>query len=85
VPADEFAALPGVSDVVTEDHVLRMRVSGPITPVVRAAARYELSDFVSREPNLEETFLAAYGPQAGAPAAVAPSAPDGGETGEVAP
>jgi hypothetical protein len=38
-----------------------MRVSGPITPVVRAAAEYELLDFVSREPTLEETFLAQYG------------------------
>jgi ABC-2 type transport system ATP-binding protein len=64
VPAAEFEALPGVSDVVVEDHVLRLRVSGPITPVVRAAARYELLDFVSREPSLEETFLAQYGQQA---------------------
>jgi ABC-type multidrug transport system ATPase subunit len=61
VPASEFEALPGVSDVVTDDHVLRLRVAGPITPVVRAAARYELLDFVSREPSLEETFLAQYG------------------------
>ncbi len=61
VPVAAFAALPGVSEVTTEDHVLRMRVSGPITPVVREAARYELLDFVSREPSLEETFLAEYG------------------------
>ena len=61
VPADEFKALPGVSDLVADDHVLRMRVAGAITPVVRAAARYELLDFVSREPSLEETFLAQYG------------------------
>jgi ABC-2 type transport system ATP-binding protein len=61
VPAAEFEALPGVSEVVATEHVLRMRVSGPITPVVRAAARYELIDFVSREPTLEETFLAQYG------------------------
>ncbi len=60
VPAAEFTALPGVSDVSADDHVLRMRVSGAITPVVRAAARYELLDFVSREPSLEETFLAQY-------------------------
>ena len=39
VPATEFEALPGVSNVVADDHVLRMRVSGGITPVVRAAAR----------------------------------------------
>ena len=61
VPRDMFAALPGVSDVRVDDHTLRLRVSGPITPVVQAAARYELLDFVSREPTLEETFLAQYG------------------------
>jgi ABC-2 type transport system ATP-binding protein len=68
VPADEFSALPGVSDVSVEDHTLRLRVSGSMTPVVRAAARYELVDFVSREPSLEETFLAEYGRGAGEPA-----------------
>ena len=41
--------------------MLRLRVAGAITPVVQAAARYELLDFVSREPSLEETFLAQYG------------------------
>ncbi|MEP7379251.1 MAG: ABC transporter ATP-binding protein, partial [Chloroflexota bacterium] len=60
VPAAEFEALPGVSEVVSEDHVLRMRVSGNIAAVVRTAAKYELADFVSREPSLEETFLAEY-------------------------
>ncbi|HXQ95338.1 MAG TPA: ABC transporter ATP-binding protein [Candidatus Acidoferrales bacterium] len=64
VPEAEFTALPGVSDVVLDDHVLRLRVAGAITPVVRAAARYELLDFVSREPSLEETFLAQYGREA---------------------
>ncbi|MBA3875422.1 MAG: hypothetical protein C0498_00565 [Anaerolinea sp.] len=61
VPVEAFSSLPGVSDIVTEDHILRMRVAGSITPVVRAAARYDLADFVSREPSLEETFLAEYG------------------------
>jgi ABC-2 type transport system ATP-binding protein len=65
VPMGEFAAIPGVSEVTTEGQTLKMRVSGPITPVVRAAARYELLDFVSREPSLEETFLAQYGHEAG--------------------
>ncbi len=63
VPIAAFAGLPGVSDVVADDHLLRLRVSGPITPVVRAAAQYDLLDFVSREPSLEETFLAQYGQQ----------------------
>jgi ABC-2 type transport system ATP-binding protein len=60
VPTAAFEALPGVSDVVAKDHTLRLRVSGPITPVVRAAAGFELVDFVSREPSLEEIFLAEY-------------------------
>ena len=64
VPAAAFEALPGVSELVSDDHVLRLRVAGPITPVVRAAAGYELLDFVSREPSLEETFLAQYGREA---------------------
>jgi ABC-2 type transport system ATP-binding protein len=61
VPTAVFDTLPGVTDVVGDDHTLRMRVSGAMTPVVRAAAQYELLDFVSREPTLEESFLAQYG------------------------
>ena len=64
VKDEQGGALPGVSEVQVDDHVLRLRVSGAITPVVQAAARYELLDFVSREPSLEETFLAQYGQQA---------------------
>jgi ABC-2 type transport system ATP-binding protein len=66
VPTSEFDGLPGVSELVSEDHTLRMRVSGPITPIVRTAAKYELLDFVSREPSLEEMFLAEYGQKAAA-------------------
>ena len=61
VPVDAFKGIPGVSDLTSDDHVLRMRVAGAITPIVQAAAKYELLDFVSREPSLEETFLAQYG------------------------
>src|SRR4051794_12220864 len=61
VPVGAFAALPGVSDVAAKENVLTLRVSGSITPVVREAANYDLLDFVSREPSLEETFLAQYG------------------------
>ena len=64
VAASEFERIDGVSNVVADDHVLRMHVAGPIAPVVRAAARFELADFISREPSLEETFLAQYGREA---------------------
>ena len=60
-PAAEFASLAGVTDLSTEDHIIRLRVLGPITPVVQAAARLGVTDFLSREPSLEETFLAQYG------------------------
>jgi ABC-2 type transport system ATP-binding protein len=60
-PVGAFASLPGVSDVKADDNILRMRVFGSITPIVREAANYDLLDFVSREPSLEETFLAQYG------------------------
>ena len=75
VPTADFEQLPGVSDVSTTDHVLHLRVTGPMTPVVRAAARYELLEFNSREPSLEETFLAQYGADGGAP--VEPATPAG--------
>jgi ABC-2 type transport system ATP-binding protein len=68
-PAAEFAAIAGVSDVEVEDHLLRLRVLGAITPVVQAAARLGVTDFLSREPSLEETFLAQYGREADAPTA----------------
>ena len=63
-PIAEFKDLPGVTDVEVEDHQLKLRVLGPITPVVVAAARLGVTDFLSREPSLEETFLAQYGREA---------------------
>ena len=59
-----FAGIPGVSDVVAEDLRLRMRVTGPIAPVVYAATAFDLVDLASHEPTLEETFLAQYGRKA---------------------
>ena len=64
VPVEAFAAVPGVSDVVAEETTLRMRVTGSMAPVVQAAARFDLIDFESREPSLEQTFLAQYGREA---------------------
>ena len=43
---------------------VRMRVNGPIGAVIAAAAPHDLVDVVSREPNLEDVFLAQYGGQA---------------------
>jgi len=61
VAADEFEALPGVSHVASVEGRVTMRVSGPIGPIVRAAARHDLLDLMTRAPNLEDVFLAQYG------------------------
>ena len=55
-----FAAIEGVTNLAAEGRTLRMLVTGPIAPVVRLAGRYDLVDFVSREPSLEEVFLTEY-------------------------
>jgi ABC-2 type transport system ATP-binding protein len=56
-----FSSIDGVSDVESDGDVLRMRVNGPIGKVVVLAAQRGLVDVVSREPNLEDVFLAQYG------------------------
>ena len=61
VPTATFEAMEGVSRISAEGHTLRMLVTGPIAPIVKAAAAFDLSDFVSREPSLEEIFLSEYG------------------------
>jgi len=61
-----FQAIDGVRNLVEEGRTLRMLVTGPIAPVVRLAGQFDLVDFVSREPSLEEVFLSEYGATNGA-------------------
>ncbi len=56
-----FSSIDGVSDIEVDGHVVRMRVAGPIGGVLAAAAPHGIVDVVSREPNLEDVFLAQYG------------------------
>jgi ABC-2 type transport system ATP-binding protein len=65
VAAAEFAAIPGVSDVRADGDEIRLRMTGWLGPVIEVAARHRLVDLVSREPSLEQTFLAQYGPESG--------------------
>jgi ABC-2 type transport system ATP-binding protein len=60
VPADEFAGLPGVRDVEAHGDVVRCTVAGPMDPIVKAAARFEVLDLSSHEPSLEDIFLTYY-------------------------
>jgi ABC-2 type transport system ATP-binding protein len=61
VAAAVFSGLDGVSEVDASNGTVTMRVAGPIGPVLRAASQHGLVDVVSREPNLEDVFLAHYG------------------------
>src|SRR5436305_1294982 len=60
VSVEEFAALPGVSDVTVTDTVLRARLDGRADPLVKAAAKHTVLGLLSEEPDLEELFVTYY-------------------------
>jgi len=60
VPREEFASLPGVQDVAVEGNVLTCTAVGSVDRLLKAAARYEVTNLVTREADLEELFLRYY-------------------------
>ncbi|MGH2664011.1 MAG: ABC transporter ATP-binding protein [Actinomycetota bacterium] len=66
VPPDAFRDLSGVRDVSVRDSVVRFTVAGNLDAVVKTAARFEVVNVVSEEPDLEEVFLTYYGERADA-------------------
>jgi ABC-2 type transport system ATP-binding protein len=60
VPAHAFTDLPGISDLDVHGDVVRCTVRGPVDPLIKAAARFEVVDLQSRQPGLEELFLEYY-------------------------
>ncbi len=63
LPLAPFTALPSVDELQIDGHHLHCRVRGPLGPLLAAAADFEILDVLSREPHLEEFFLALYGKQ----------------------
>ncbi len=61
VPAEAFAGIPGIRDLSIEDGTLRCTVMGSLDSLVKAAARFEVTNLRSVETSLEEIFLAYYG------------------------
>jgi len=57
----DLSAVAGVSSVEVAGHVARCHVRGPIEPLLKVLAVSGVQELLSREPSLEELFLAQYG------------------------
>ncbi len=57
----DVSRVPGVADVEVAGGRLRCRVVGPMEPLLRILASSGVQELLSREPSLEELFLAHYG------------------------
>jgi len=58
-PAPEtFAKMAGINEMQISDTTLKCRVKGTLGELLSLAAEYEIVDVISREPSLEEFFLA---------------------------
>jgi ABC-2 type transport system ATP-binding protein len=68
VSAQEFAVLPGVSDVTVTDTTLRCRLHGRADGLVKLAGAHTAITLLAEEPDLEELFLTYYHAADAAPA-----------------
>ena len=57
----DLSSVPGVTAVETDGPVVRCQVRGSIEPFLKALVGSDVTRLVSREPSLEELFLAQYG------------------------
>jgi ABC-2 type transport system ATP-binding protein len=60
-PVPDLSGIPGVSEVHMEGRVVRCQVRGSIEPLLKVLAASGVDELLSREPSLEELFLALYG------------------------
>jgi ABC-type multidrug transport system, ATPase component len=60
VPASAFDGLPGVKEVSVHGDSMLLSIEGAADAVIKEAARYEVVSLETREPSLEEAFLAFY-------------------------
>jgi ABC-2 type transport system ATP-binding protein len=74
----DLAGVAGVKRSVVNGRQVHLEVQGPIEPLVEALAGTGVRELLSREPSLEELFLAHYGPDGAAPVqpGIAPSEGD---------
>jgi ABC-2 type transport system ATP-binding protein len=57
----DVSRVPGVSSVAVVGHLLRCQVRGTVEPFLQLLAASGVQELLSREPSLEELFLAQYG------------------------
>lgn len=57
----DLASVPGVSAVQVQGQTVRCQVAGSVEPLLRVLAAAGVHKLLSREPSLEELFLARYG------------------------
>ena len=60
VPVEPFMDIDGVADAVVEGSELRCRLVGHADGLIKAAAQFEVVEFISEEPDLEELFFHYY-------------------------
>jgi ABC-2 type transport system ATP-binding protein len=60
-PVPDLAQVPGVNSVHANGQVVQLHVFGPVEPLLKVLAGSQVSQLLSREPSLEELFLALYG------------------------
>jgi ABC-2 type transport system ATP-binding protein len=61
----DLSGVPGVSAVQTDGRVIRCHVRGSVQPLLKVLAAAGVTELLSREPSLEELFLAQYGGDGG--------------------
>jgi ABC-2 type transport system ATP-binding protein len=60
-PVPDLSEVQGVSSVETDGRVARCQVRGSVEPLLKVLAASGVIELLSREPSLEELFLAQYG------------------------
>jgi ABC-2 type transport system ATP-binding protein len=65
VQLEEFTDLPGIRDLTVEGTVLTCVVEGSADALIKRASRFTVETVLSRPPDLEDVFMAYYGPQGG--------------------
>ena len=55
-----FESIPAIKNIDVLNNQLSFEISGPIDNIIKAIAKYEVSDIKIHEPDLEEIFLSYY-------------------------